>query len=241
MKNFPVHLGYNRNMCGRFTQTAPWEKVQTEFSIPSASSASSLFKSRYNIAPTQIVPIVRQETADARKIAPLKWGLVPSWAKDSEIGNRLINARAESLSEKPSFREAFKHRRCLIPASGFYEWRKAERGAKQPFYFYLKEKDVFGFAGLWEEWLDKESGELVETFTIITTAANAVLQPVHDRMPVIIKAENYDEWLDPKVKDTEKLENFLAPYPAAEMDSHTVSRAVNSPTADAPELIINSK
>jgi len=129
----------------------------------------------------------------------------------------------------------------LILTSGFYEWKKSNSGVKQPFYFYLKDKDVFGFAGLWEEWLDKESGELLETFTIITTEANDVLKPVHDKMPVIVKAANYDEWLDPKIKDTERLEKLLAPYPANEMDSHTVSTAVNSPTANSAELIINSK
>lgn len=225
-------------MCGRFTQTAPWEKVKKEFAVK--TSESNLFKPRYNIAPMQIVGVVRQ-TASEREIQPLKWGLVPSWAKDAEIGNRMINARAETLTEKPSFREAFRKRRCLIPTSGFYEWKKTGSGAKQPFYFYLKEKEIFGFAGLWEEWLDKESGELLETFTIITTGANDVLKPIHDRMPVIIKAENYEEWLDLKNKDPEKLEKLLASYSAKEMDSHAVSRAVNSPTEDSPELIINSK
>lgn len=225
-------------MCGRFTQAAPWEKVKKEFAAKTPESNS--FQPRYNIAPMQIVPVVR-DTEGERIISTLKWGLVPSWSKDAEIGNRMINARAETLTEKPSFREAFAKRRCLIPTSGFYEWKKAGSGAKQPFYFYLKEKDVFGFAGLWEEWIDKESGELLETFTIITTEANACLKPVHDRMPVIVKAENYDEWLDSKIKDVGRLEKFFVPYPANEMDSHTVSRAVNSPSADSPELIINSK
>jgi putative SOS response-associated peptidase YedK len=168
-------------MCGRFTQTAPREKVQKEFAAKTPES--NLFQPRYNIAPMQIVPVVRDAESE-RIISTLKWGLVPSWSKDAEIGNRMINARAETLTEKPSFREAFSKRRCLIPTSGFYEWKKTNSGAKQPFYFYLKEKEVFGFAGLWEEWLDKESGELLETFTIITTAANDVLKPVHDRMPV---------------------------------------------------------
>jgi len=225
-------------MCGRFTQSAPWEKVKKEFAAKTPES--NLFTPRYNIAPAQIVPIVRDAESE-RIISTLKWGLVPSWSKDADIGNRMINARAETLTEKPSFREAFAKRRCLIPTSGFYEWAKTDSGKKQPFYFYLKEKDVFGFAGLWEEWIDKESGELLETFTIITTEANACLKPVHDRMPVIVKATNYDEWLDPKIKDTEKLGKLLAPYPANEMDSHTVSKAVNSPIADSPELIINSK
>ena len=213
--------------------------MKKEFAVKKPAE-ENLFKPRYNIAPTQLVPVVRDESTE-RIISNLKWGLIPSWAKDAGIGNRMINARAETLAEKPSFREAFAKRRCLIPSSGFYEWQKTASGAKQPFYFYLKDKDVFGFAGLWEEWIDKDSGELLETFTIITTAANAVLKPVHDRMPVIIKAENYDEWLDPKIKDAERLEKLLKPYPAAEMDSHTVSRAVNSPTADSPELILNSK
>ena len=225
-------------MCGRFTQTASWEKMEKEFSIKTPES--DLFQPRYNIAPMQIVPIVR-DSENEREISELKWGLVPSWSKDVAIGNRMINARADTLTEKPSFREAFAKRRCLIPTSGFYEWAKTDSGAKQPFYFYLKEKEVFGFAGLWEEWIDKETGDLLETFTIITTAANDVLKPVHDRMPVIIKAENYEEWVDTKIKDTEKLKKFLMPYPANEMDSHTVSRAVNSPTANSPELIINSK
>ena len=224
-------------MCGRFTQKAPWEKVKKEFAAK--TTGSDLFQPRYNIAPMQIVPVVRDAESE-RVISALKWGLVPSWSKDAEIGNRMINARAETLTEKPSFREAFAKRRCLIPTSGFYEWKKTDLGAKQPFYFYLKEKEVFGFAGLWEEWLDQKSGELLETFTIITTAANDVLKPVHDRMPVIVKAENYDEWLDPKIKDTEKLEKLLAPYPANEMDLHTVITAVNSPSANSPELIINS-
>lgn len=222
-------------MCGRFTQTTPWEKVRKEFSAANPAQ-SGLFKPRYNIAPTQLVPVVRNE-AGKRIISALKWGLVPSWAKDAEIGNRMINARAETLAEKPSFRDAFAKRRCLIPTSGFYEWSKTGRSAKQPFYFYLKEKPVFGFAGLWEEWLEIASGELLETFTIITTAANEVLKPVHDRMPVIIKAENYEEWLDPNVKSSEKLEKLLAPYPADEMDSHAVSRAVNIAVSDSPELI----
>lgn len=172
-------------MCGRFTQTAPWEKVKKEFTAKTPEN--DLFQPRYNIAPMQIVPVVRDAESN-RVVSELKWGLVPSWSKDAEIGNRMINARAETLTEKPSFREAFAKRRCLIPTSGFYEWKKTDSGAKQPFYFYLKDKEVFGFAGLWEEWIDKESGELLETFTIITTTANDVLKPVHDRMPVIVKA-----------------------------------------------------
>ncbi|HEX8289879.1 MAG TPA: SOS response-associated peptidase [Pyrinomonadaceae bacterium] len=229
-------------MCGRFTQTAPWEKVKKEFAVRGEPAADKkLFQPRYNIAPMQIVPVVRDAASD-RQISTFKWGLVPSWSKNAEIGNRMINARAETITEKPSFREAFRNRRCIIPASGFYEWQKTEKGAKQPFYFYLKEREVFGFAGLWEEWIDKESGELLETCTIITTEANEVLKPVHDRMPVILKPEDYDQWLDLKEKNTDKLQKLLVPYIAKEMDLHPVSRSVNVITTNNAELIapINS-
>ncbi len=227
-------------MCGRFTQKADKENIKKEFKIDSFQD--TLLTPRYNIAPTQQIAAVRFLDG-ANQLSMLKWGLVPSWAKDDSIGNKLINARAETLAEKPSFREAFRHRRLIIPASGFYEWQKTGRGAKQPFYFYLKDKEVFGFAGLWEEWLDKESGELLETCTIITTEANALLEPVHDRMPVILKAKDYDQWLDAKETKSERLQSLLAPYPALEMASHAVSRAVNIPATDSPELIeeLNSK
>lgn len=223
-------------MCGRFTQKAPWENVSNQFDVKNAAS-KNLFQPRYNIAPSQSIVTIR-DLENSREASALKWGLVPSWAKDSDIGNRMINARAETITEKPSFREAFKSRRCIIPASGFYEWQRVEKGTKQPHYFYLKETEVFGFAGLWEEWLDKTTGDLLETCTIITTEANEVLKPVHDRMPVILKAEDYDQWLDQKVKDTDKLQKLLVPYRAKEMDSHIVSRSVNIVSSDTPELIV---
>jgi len=225
-------------MCGRFSSSSKPEQIKKEFKV--AVEDPAIFKPRYNIAPSQMIPVVLDRTGE-RIVAQLKWGLVPSWAKDALIGSRMINARAETLMEKPSFREAYKSRRCIIPASGFYEWQRAEKGAKQPFYFYLTNKEVFGFAGLWEEWLDKKSNESLETCTIITTEANDVLKPVHDRMPVILKAADYDEWLDTKEANTDKLQKLLAPYPPDEMSSHAVSRAVNSPTFDSPELIVNSK
>ena len=225
-------------MCGRFTSRATPKQVKKEFKA--AVENPAILTPRYNIAPTQMIPVVLDDTG-TRIVTQLKWGLVPSWAKDALIGSRMINARAETVAEKPSFRDAFKRRRCIVPASGFYEWKRAAKGAKQPFYFYLKDKEVFGFAGLWEEWTDKETGDLLETCTIITTEANAVLEPIHDRMPVILKSGDYDRWLDTKETDTEKLKTLLVPYPAAEMSSHAVSRAVNSPTADAPELILNSQ
>ena len=221
-------------MCGRFVSKAKKEEIEKEFKVE-IGDGNALTVPRYNIAPTQMIAAVT-EIESERKISLFKWGLVPRWAKDESIGNKLINARAETLSEKPSFRDAFRSRRCIVPASGFYEWMRVAKGAKQPFYFYLKDKNIFGFAGLWEERLDKETGELTETCTIITTEANEVLKPIHERMPVILISEHYDFWLDEKVKDTEKLKNLLVPYPAKEMDSHAVSRSVNSPAADSEEL-----
>jgi len=221
-------------MCGRFVSKAKKEEIEKEFKVEVGDG--DLILPRYNIAPTQLIAAIT-EVENLREISQFRWGLIPKWAKDESIGSKLINARAETLSEKPSFRDAFRARRCIIPVSGFYEWTKTAEGAKQPFYFYLKEKEVFGFAGLWEEWLDKQTGELRETCTIITTEANDVLKPVHDRMPVILKSENYVQWLDPKEKNTDRLQKLLASYPPEQMDSHTVSRAVNIASSDSAELI----
>lgn len=221
-------------MCGRFTNRAKPEQIKSEFKVGNKNSV--LFEPRFNIVPAQMIDVVFA-TETERILTQLKWGLVPSWSKEAPTSKGLINARAETITEKPSFREAFKSRRCIIPASGFYEWQKEGTGAKQPFYFYLKEKEVFGFAGLWEEWLDNQTGELLETCTIITTEANDVLKPVHDRMPVILKSENYDEWLDATVKDTIRLQELLKPYVAKEMDSHAVSKRINYPDKNSPDLI----
>ena len=220
-------------MCGRFVSKAKKIEIEKEFIVEIGDG--NLSTPRYNIAPTQMIAAVA-EIENGREISLFKWGLVPRWTKDESIGNKLINARAETLTEKPSFREAFARRRCIIPVSGYYEWQKAAKGAKQPFYFYLKEKEVFGFAGLWEEWLDKETGEAVETCTIITTEANEVLKPVHDRMPVILKTQDYEQWLEPKERNVDRLQRLLAPYPPEEMASHAVSRAVNVISSDSAEL-----
>lgn len=220
-------------MCGRFTSKAKPEETKKEFKVEKLDAA--VLNPRYNIAPSQMINVVFEPKGE-RILEQIKWGLIPSWTKDANAIKGLINARAETLREKPSFRDAFKSRRCIIPASGFYEWQKA-RGGKQPFYFFLKDKEVFGFAGLWESWVDKTTGEELETCTIITTEANDVLKPIHDRMPVILKAKSYDEWLDTNVNDTERLQKILIPYPADEMDSHAVGKSVNIPDVDAAELI----
>lgn len=222
-------------MCGRFTNKAEREQIEKEFKV--TASIPTTDKARYNIAPSQMVDAVLNRESKTL-LTKLKWGLIPSWAKDTDSVKALINARAETLAEKPSFRDAFRKRRCIIPTTGFYEWQKAKGSVgKQPFYFFLKDKPVFGFAGLFENRIDKETGEILETCTIITTQANEVLKPVHDRMPVILKAEDYELWLDEKVKDEAKLEKLLILYPADEMISHAVSKSVNYPDADSPELI----
>jgi putative SOS response-associated peptidase YedK len=206
-------------MCGRFAQrTSPRELART-FGV-----AVPEVKARYNIAPTQEVLAVRQQ-AEARAAVMLRWGLIPAWARDPAIGQKLINARSETVSEKPSFREAFKARRCLVPADGFYEWRR-EGARKQPYYFQLRDGRPFAFAGLWECWRGAD-GEPVETCAILTTEANEVLRPVHDRMPVILAPEDYDLWLARRVGNASDVRLLLRPYPAALMTSHPVGRRMN--------------
>ena len=178
-------------MCGRYTLKAPREAIAEAFDLADVPQLLP----RYNIAPTQAVPVVRLDRASGeREIALLQWGLIPSWADDPAIGNRLINARAETVAEKPAFRTAFKKRRCLVVADGFYEWKR-ENG-KTPYYFRLKDSSPFAFAGLWERW--EKGEEPVESCTLLTCEANGVVAPVHGRMPVILKPEDYARWLDPR-------------------------------------------
>ena len=165
--------------------------------------------------------------------------MIPSWAKDPAIGNRLINARAETLADKPSFRTAFKRRRCLIPADGFYEWRK-DPGGKTPMYIRLKSGDPFAFAGLWEAWHSAEDETLL-TCTIITTTPNSLMEKIHDRMPVILKPDAYDRWRDPAEQEPGKLSGLLKPYPASHMTAYAVSKRVNKPENDSPELVVPAK
>ncbi len=179
--------------------------------------------------------VAARESDDVRELVQLKLGLVPAWAKEPGIGSRLINARSETVAEKPSFKEAFRLRRCLIPADGFYEWARTETGTKQPFYFRMKDEQPFAFAGLWERW--GEGRETIESCTILTTAANELLSPVHDRMPVIVAPKDYGLWLDQKVTKAERLTPLLRPYPAAEMTSYPVSSSVNNPRYDNEDLL----
>lgn len=216
-------------MCGRFTQRKPAKVIEEHFGVVVPETQPS-----FNIAPTQNVLAIRAE-GDGRDATWLKWGLVPSWAKDPSMGARLINARAETVTEKPSFREAFKKRRCIIPADGFYEWQRRE-GRKQPYFFRMRDDRPFGFAGLWERW-EGEGGEVLDSCTILTTEANEVLRPVHDRMPVILHPEEYSLWLEAHERERAMLRELLRPYPADEMVCYPVSPLVNSPSNRGAELI----
>lgn len=217
-------------MCGRYTLRTPKDRIKREFQLQEEPSVEA----RFNIAPTQNILAVRQG-ADGREATELKWGLIPSWAKDAAMGARLINARSETVTEKPSFREAFKRRRCIIPADGIYEWRRDE-GRKQPFFFRMRDDRVFGFAGLWDRWRDEE-GEIIESCTILTTEANEVFRTVHDRMPVILHPDAYDEWLGDDVRGVEALKELLHPYPSSEMVAYPVSTRVNSPQTQGEDFI----
>jgi putative SOS response-associated peptidase YedK len=216
-------------MCGRFTLTQSAETIAEIFDL----SEVPQFVPGYNIAPTQPVPVIRAK--EIRQFDYLYWGLIPSWSKDPTIGARLINARSETVTEKPAFRTAFKRRRCLIVADGFYEWRRVG-SKKQPYYFHLNNGQPFGFAGLWEHWQSSE-GDEIESCTILTTAANELVHSVHDRMPVILHSSDYDSWLDPSVQDTDQLSTLLRPYPEVEMDAYPVSSKVNNARNDSPDCI----
>ena len=220
-------------MCGRFSQYHAAEAIAEAFEVDEEIDLPP----RYNIAPSQpVAAILQLSDTNRRKLQWLRWGLIPSWAKDPAIGYKLINARAETASEKPSFRSAFKHRRCLIPSDGFYEWQRLEgsKTKKQPYYFSLKDNNPFAFAGLWERWENPE-GDIVETCTILTTEANELVSPIHDRMPVILHSKDYDLWLDPNFISSDSLQALLNPYPSEAMIAYPVSSKVNSPKNDSPE------
>ncbi len=219
-------------MCGRFTLTDPNVDLAVQFSLPQIPDMPP----RYNIAPTQPVAAVRQAAADqARELVMLHWGLIPFWAKDPKIGARLINARSETAADKPSFRTAFRRRRCLVLADGFYEWQK-QNGTKQPFFIHLRDARPFAFAGLWERWEGPDS-DLIESCTLLTTEPNDLLRLVHNRMPVILHPDDYALWLDPTVQKPELLQPLLRPFPPQEMEAYAVSRFVNSPDNDTATCI----
>lgn len=220
-------------MCGRFTlATKPEDLMETlpGFELPDELPA------RYNIAPSQPVAVVANNGQN--KIEFFRWGLIPFWAEDPAIGNRMINARSETLASKRSFKTPYRRRRCLVLADGFYEWRKEPgRRAKTPMYIRLKSGEPFAFAGLWESWRAPHD-ETILSCTIITTRPNALVEKIHNRMPVILAPEAYDLWLDPGEKHPDELDPWLGPYPASQMTAFPVSTFVNSPRNDAPDCIV---
>lgn len=212
-------------MCGRYSLTKPIKTLKEHFQ---AIAMEMDHNKRYNIAPSQSVPIVVAREQQ-RELHAMRWGLIPAWAKDPALGNKLINARAETVHEKPSFKSSLKNRRCLVPADGFYEWQARDKG-RVPQYIRLHTSGLFTFAGLWSEW---DSGtEILQTFTIITTNANKELEPVHHRMPVILIPQDYDRWLTPSSQD---LKNLLKPLGEGLLDHYEISKTVNSPKNDSEE------
>jgi len=219
-------------MCGRFSLIVDASVLAGVFEIDPPKN----LKPRFNIAPTQTIPIVRAGREQPREWAEVRWGLVPSWAKDAKIGARMINARGETVAEKPSFRSAVKTRRCLIPADGFYEWVKTD-GGKKPHYIHFADGRAFAFAGLWERW-SKGGGQPLDTCTIITTTPNDIVAGLHDRMPVIMAPDHFTEWLEPDPLAPDRLQDLLAPYRAADMEAYPVSTHVNKPANDDPECVV---
>jgi putative SOS response-associated peptidase YedK len=225
-------------MCGRYGLALTSEQLAEVLELDVSNVPE--IRPRYNIAPTQPAPVVGVGREAPRGVSLLRWGLIPWWAKDRRIGARLINARSETADDKPAFRDAFAERRCLVPADGFYEWQKlaAAAGAKprkQPWHIQLADGDPFAFAGLWERWRDPETADKVFTFTILTTQPNALVRPMHGRMPVILPRETWDAWLDPATPATE-LRGLLVPLPAERMTAWPVATLVNYVGNDAPEL-----
>ena len=222
-------------MCGRFKLQASWSEIHRLYQL----TLNLNLRPRYNIAPSQGVLAVRYNAETHQRIASeLRWGLIPFWAKEASIGYKMINAKAEGISEKPSFREAFKSRRCIIPADGFYEWKATGAKMKQPYAIVMQDRSVFGFAGLWERWRDKANGgEVVESCTIITTEPNAVCAPIHNRMPVILPPESYATWLGEREAGADELLALLKPYPAEKMTAFPIGPRIGNVKNEGPELL----
>lgn len=216
-------------MCGRFSLTSSWKELKERFDV---DFPEEIYRPRYNAAPTQDMLVVPQESPHNAYF--YRWGLIPSWSKDEKIGIRLINARAETIAEKPMFRSQFRNKRCLVLADGFYEWDK--KGVKRtPYRITLKNEEPFAFAGIYDSWRD-ESGKEIKSFSIITTASNERISKVHDRMPVILDKRGERDWLNPE-KDPAELEKLLRPFPKSKIRMHEISRLVNSPKNDIPDVM----
>ncbi|MBN2983507.1 MULTISPECIES: SOS response-associated peptidase [Cohnella] len=219
-------------MCGRYTITVTLEELIARYMA--GQVAVPFYAPRYNVAPGQLVPAI---VSDGRgnRLGQLKWGLVPPWAEDAKIGYKMINARAETLADRPAYRDAYRRKRCLLPADGFYEWKAAD-GAKRPYRISLRSKKLFSLAGLYETWTSP-SGEVVHTCTVVTTAPNRLMADIHDRMPVILREEDESVWLDRRIREPERLNRLLAPYPDEEMEAYEVDKRVGNVANDDPSCI----
>ena len=220
------------DMCGRFTQERPTSELAEIFEAEDLAEAPG---GRFNVAPTDDAAVVVQRE-DRRAVVPYRWGLIPHWAASAKVGNKMFNARAETLSTSPVFRDAFRKRRCLIPVDSFYEWRR-EGSIRQPFRIVGVDRRPLALAGLWAGWRDPDTEEIRRTFTIVTTASNESMRAIHDRMPVIVPPEAWDRWLDPALPDPGELNGLLVPAPDAGLEIYPVSRAVNNVRNDGPALI----
>lgn len=238
-------------MCGRYTLISSEQELIEAFELAEGTGLPAL-PPRFNVAPTQDVPVIRVvKQGEGRGLHLMRWGLIPSWAKDASIGSRMINSRAETAAEKPSFRTALRRRRCLIPCSGFYEWQavagkggESDKGGKsgkagqqkQPYYIRRRDGALMALAGLWERWCSPD-GEEIESCTILTTEANELIRPLHDRMPVILRVEDFSLWLDPLMQDVRQLEPLLRPTPSEELTAYPVGRQVGNPRIDDSSCI----
>lgn len=218
-------------MCGRYTLHSPKQLIVEHFKL----SDGIAIEPRYNIAPSQEVPVIRLDEEGNRELVRLRWGLIPFWAEEAKTGYSMINARAETVASKPAYRAAFRKRRCLLPADGFYEWKTGDRG-KQPYHIRMQDHAIFAFAGLWEHW-EGEDGQVIESCTIIVTDANERLRSIHDRMPVILDEGNYSQWLDRENIDARQARQLLTPYPGDRLEIYPVSTRVNSPAHDEESCI----
>ncbi len=218
-------------MCGRYVLYGPQSRYQAFFDAQLLAD----FGDNYNIAPTAMTPVIRLSPEGQRVLSMLRWGLIPRWAKDPGVGARLNNARGETVAEKPSFRDAFRKRRCIVPASGFYEWHTTPSG-KQPYYVSLRSGDPLAMAGLWEAWRAPD-GTIVRTFCIVTTGPNEVMAPIHDRMPVLLHQKDFVQWLSPDA-DPSRVAELIEPFPSEGMQAWSVSKAVNRASSSGPDLIL---
>ena len=219
-------------MCGRFVLKDNIKTLSKNFDFDQDDDV--LFEPKYNITPGQNAPIIIKE--ETRKCAIMRWGLVPSWSNDPLIGFQMIDARSETVAQKPSFKNSLRKRRCIVPSNGFYEWKKLDNKTKTPYYIKMKNNKPFGFAGLWDTW--NKDGANLTTFTIITTSPNELIKPIHDRMPVILKKEDEDLWLNPDIQNSDKILHLLKPFSSDDMETYEISTYVNNPRNEGEKCIV---